>query len=410
MVFREKRVGKMKIAIVSSFGESCGNASFTAILRDTIISYTGHEVEVITLNLKILQSIVYQNRKLANVFISDVVNQLKNFDAVNIQLETGLYGTIPKDIVNRVIRLATANQKTSVTLHSPRLTNQENASTIRLSIKKILRLKLISGLKILIAAITPSINVNINKKILDALVKNKCRLIVHTIRAQQQIKFLYNYANIDVHPLRIVPENARLNTDSKLLTSLRQSFKFKNDDVVIGMFGYLSQYKGHLEALRAMHFLPANYKLIIFGRQHPQTIRPETIDPYLDLLILKVCKSRHLLNRVFFMGELSHNDLLNATATVDVVWLPYHENGQDGSGIASICCDLSERVLASSSFAFDELLKLIPYKNVTRFDIGNYLEMAHKTQWLMNSETSYSYQEKTFDLQTQAMLYVKDLV
>jgi hypothetical protein len=55
------------------------------------------------------------------------------------------------------------------------------------------------------------------------------------------------------------------------------------------------------------------------------------------------------------------------------------ETGQDGSGIASILFDLSKRVIASNCKAFDELIRLIPEYKCERFDIGNHLELAHKT-------------------------------
>lgn len=398
-----------KLAIISSFNESCGNAAFTKVIRDSIHAYTQQKVEVIGLNLPLLQSSQRKERKLADIYINDLCKKLRTFDAVNIQMEAGLYGSIPSDIVKRVSYLATACPITSVTLHSPRLISQDQQS-FRLGIKKILKLQLIKGLKILASSLAPAIHIATNRKILKNIIKARCKLIVHTLRAREQINNLYRYDNVEVHPLKMV--EARKEVSSTFLPLIKKGLGIEENAIIIGMFGYISLYKGHIEALSALKHLPTNYKLMIFGRQHPQTIRSNQIDSYINLLVLKISKSSLLRGRVFFMGELNEKDFVQAASEVDIVWLPYHENGQDGSGIASICCDVAKRVLASSSFAFDELTKLIPYKNMIRFDIGNYLEMAQKTELLINQENSHSdfdpYQ--LYNTQTQAMLYVKDMI
>ena len=110
-----------KLAIVSSYAESCGNADFTKVLHDSIEKYTDIEVEVLELNLTLLQSIDRKIRRSADAHIADLCKQLKKFDAVNIQMELGLFGTLPKDIKARVDSLLSANQKTTLTMHSPRL-------------------------------------------------------------------------------------------------------------------------------------------------------------------------------------------------------------------------------------------------------------------------------------------------
>jgi hypothetical protein len=96
---------------------------------------------------------------------------------------------------------------------------------------------------------------------------------------------------------------------------------------------------------------------------------------------------------------------------VDVVWLPYYENGQDGSGIASICLELAPRVLCSTSFAFDELFRLIRYRNCERFDIGNVLELAKKTEILMRRETPSKPfgDDSTYSLRSQAVMYANSV-
>ena len=295
-----------------------------------------------------------------------------------------------------------------MTLHSPRLVSSA-ASDARKGIKKVLTLKVREGVKDLIGGQLRKMGVHINKQAIQFLGRHGCRLIVHTERAREQIKALYHCDNIDVHPLRII-QHPHVGQPS-LLRRLRQSAEIAEDDTVIGMFGYISAYKGHLDALEAIRLLPPHYKLLIFGRQHPQTLKTDgKVDEYLQKVQVKVME-KDINDRVFFMGELGHADFQAAAGSVDVVWLPYYENGQDGSGIASICLELAPRVLCSTSFAFDELFRLIRYKNAERFDIGNVLELAKKTEMLMGREVpSKPYgDDSTYTLRSQALMYAKSI-
>jgi len=161
-----------------------------------------------------------------------------------------------------------------------------------------------------------------------------------------------------------------------------------------------------------MKYLPSKYKLLIFGRQHPQTLKLNgEIDYYLGLLINTINDNKWLKGRVFFLGELNDNEFLQVASSIDVTWLPYYETGQDGSGIASICLDLCNRVLCSTSFTFDELFKLIPYPNVMRFDIGNAMEMATKTGMMLRRDVQMMSNEdqSRYSILTQVLTYVKDL-
>jgi glycosyltransferase involved in cell wall biosynthesis len=396
-------------AIVSSYSESCGNATFAKVLRDTIELYCKVRVEVIELDLKLLQSIDRRVRRLADAHVNEICQQLKKFDAVNIQMEAGLYGTLPHDIVRRTKQIIDANTNTSITLHSPRLI-PATQSRVRSGLKKIALLNIIGGVRELLADHLAGIHIRINKKIIGHAVFRNRRLIVHTMRARDQIKSIYGYDKIDVHPIKFISEE--FTPSAHVLEHIRRELGLSDSAVLIGMFGYISAYKGHMDALRAMKYLPLNHKLLVFGRQHPQTLKSNgKIDDYLELLINTIESSKELKKRVFFIGELTDAEFLQVASYIDVAWLPYYETGQDGSGIAAICMDACKRVLCSTSFSFDELFKLIPYRNMMRFDIGNAMEIATKTGMILrrNEQIMSNEDQLVFSTRTQAITYVKDL-
>lgn len=363
------------------------------------------QVECIGLNLKLTQSVISDIRKKADKHIDDICAKLKGYDGVNIQLEAGLYGTIPKDIISRLKKIALANKNTSITLHSPRL--MPDASVNREMIKLLLKFRFFSAMKIYMNSKLTGIPLKINYELIKFFVKNKISLIVHTERAKEQINLFFEYDKVAVHPLKIVSSNNEV--DLTRFNEIKNKYNFTDQDVIIGMFGFINEYKGHSLALDAMELLPDNYKLLFFGRQHPQTLKANTlVDKYLSKLQKNILKSKRLKNRVFFMGEYDTPDFINLAGSVDFCWLPYVENGQDGSGIASICLDVSKRVMLSSSFAFDELIKLEPLRNgYNRFDIGNAIELAAKTQFndIIKNANANANDVNEFSINTQAQLY-----
>ena len=393
-----------KIAIVSSFSDSCGNAYFTKILMDSM-SENGVHVECLSLNLLLTQSVNSEVRKKADKHIDDICKKLKYYDGVNIQFEAGLYGTMPADIVRRTLKLVSANPHTSVTLHSPRLVS--DSASQREVIKNLLKLRIKTAVKMYFNELRRNVSTRLNAKVIKALVRKDVNIIAHTIRAQEQIGLFFNYGNVHVHPLKIVDDSH--DTSFDLINEIKERYKIKQSDKVIGMFGFVNEYKGHSLAIKTLSCLPKSYKLMFFGRQHPQTIKNnELVNNYIASLQHQTYADG-VSERVFFMGEYDNEDFINLAGSVDYVWLPYVENGQDGSGIASICMDVSNRVLCSSSFAFDELFRLIPdYNNYSRFDIGNYLELASKTlHFIPSKPKALTGEEKQYTLKSQAELYIK---
>ncbi len=259
----------MRMAIVSSFSDSCGNAAFTRVLRDSIEAHTDWSVEVIDLNPAVLQSVDGKARVAGNRHVDDICLKLKSYDAVNIQLEPGLYGIFPGDILARLKKLLSANPRTSATLHSPRLIGDKKY--FRAAVKAFFRVRPKEVLRSLFNDYKFNAHIRLNRRLIAHIKTLGLRAIVHTGRAQWQIGTFYNYHNVVVHPLRIVAPDYQPRAD--VLAGLRQQLGLSDDDIVVGMFGYITPNKGHMDALAAMELLGPEVKLLICGRQHPQTIQ-----------------------------------------------------------------------------------------------------------------------------------------
>jgi len=388
----------MHIAIISSIDESCGNAAFTNHLLQSLNDY-GVTANGIGLNLNYTQSVDKKIRKIADNQVKKIVESLKDFDGVNLQFEAGLYGTNGKDILKRLNLLLRSGKNTSVTIHSNRIF-PTNSLTFRSLAKAFFMLRFKTIFFSVGKLQAEKRSLKLNRAVVKACVEAKVEIIVHTKKSADAIMEMFNYDRVHVHPLKFTDPGKVLPNKVPISKVLH----LNSDVKTIGIFGFISKYKGIETAIEAMNYLPSNYHLVIVGRQHPQSIQEYSqIDSYIKKIIKKI-KENALTSRVHFLNELSDEELLEWAASVDFGWLPYLEVGQDGSGIASILFDIAQRVIASNAKSFDELLRLIPEYQCERFDIGNYLELAGKT--LNYREMRNLQTHSRFTCETQTKLYV----
>lgn len=392
-----------KIGIISSIDISCGNAHFTKVLSESMSALSGVEVELLGLDLELTQSLAANERRLANKHIVDICRRMKLLDAVNIQFEPGLYGGCFPDTAQRLKLLLDANPNTFVTHHAVRTVDRMNTPLLMLAaLESLLSLKPRQAIRQALEAKKLRMEIAAARSYVKIAAIRQRSMIVHTDRSARRIRNRWPDADVHVHPLRIVEPGITFREG--LIKELKQRLHLQPTTVTLGVFGYFGGYKGVDTALYALKRLPGNYHLMIFGRQHPQTIRQREAVGSSVAGLVKLIDRLKLSARVHFLGELNDHDFVDAAAGVDAVWLPYIEVDQDGSGIAAIAFDVAKRILASNSSAFDELLRLIPYEGVERFDIGNDLELAQKT---LSPSSVLSRPVSKYTLRSQAELYYR---
>lgn len=391
-----------RLAIISSYHELCGNATYTEVLKNEFAKYC--EVEVLPLKTDILSS---SNRKvaaLANRHIEDICKELKHYDYVNIQFEAGLYGNVRTDIIRRVEKIIDASPNLIFTMHRIDI---GDSLLDKGYIKRMVGGKLVQGLKMyrqntymakIYSTLISYLKAQSNKK--------NVNIMVHTKREKKNVEQLFGFKNVFDFPITFMNEEMRLRTRKpKERKDFLNKYGLKEDDKIIGLFGFISEYKGHETAIKALKFLPENYKIMIFGSQHPMSIMNNMkIDPYIDKLINLIevnsydianenMKTKSLPDpkksfdkRVYFAGCLNDEQFITALYCCDYAVLPYLETNQSGSGIASLVLESKIKSLYSNNKAFFELQKYYPNAFET-FDIGNYSELAYK---IMNYKDDYS--------------------
>lgn len=397
------RSGPLRLAIVSTYDEMCGIAGYTRALEQQLRPHA--EVTVFDLDQYLLRSPHARVQRLADRHIKEIAGRLREFDSVNIQLEYGTLGRTSNQIVRRFKRLVTASPAVSITFHTILGHDPLDWSALGYS--------LITGRLARMMRTIASFRRNRDLgartyRFLHARQrKQPINAIVHTKRDARLLHDVFRIRNVDHHPLSFIGaaeaeriRQAATREQFGILKTLPANAK------LIGSFGFLSPYKGFETALRALHYLPEDHHLLIFGGVHPQGIkREQAIDPYIQTLLdeahigqtiidsmadktmplsfnldaaSKDLLSRHpkdMHHRIHFLGVHNDESFMRAMALCDMVVLPYLEVGQSSSGPIAMALEMGCRVLASRTLAFLQFARYHP-NQIEFFDIGNYAELA----------------------------------
>ena len=101
--------GKPRLAIISTFDELCGIAGYTKALVPQLDDY--FDVTVFDLDQFFFRSEAKSVQKLADIEISRICEELRDFDVVNIQLEHGTLGRTKKAIFRRFEKIVKASPR-----------------------------------------------------------------------------------------------------------------------------------------------------------------------------------------------------------------------------------------------------------------------------------------------------------
>jgi glycosyltransferase involved in cell wall biosynthesis len=398
-----------RLAIVSTSSRLCGIAAYTAALRRQLSE--AFDVTVFDLNQYLLRSTHRRVRNLADQHIRDICRGIAEFDAVNLQLEHGTLGQHPTDIYRRFCSLAAAAPRLSVTFHTLLTPPRFDSANFT---KAVLRFQLRAAARI-------HAGYRRHRLLSRGLARHLLRIqrsktvsaIVHNRRDLYDAKYLYGIGNVFDHPLAFL---GSAEADSIRTRASRHALPILDalpaDAVLIGVFGFLNEYKGFGTAIEALHHLPPNHHLLIFGGIHPNEITArQPIHPYISSLFrdayigttvydrismpreasapalvlgpdrslseLLGAHPRDLSRRIHFMGALDDREFLTGMAVCDAVVFPYLEVGQSASGPISQALELGCRIIASCTRTF---LEFAEYHRdaIEFFDIGNHLELAER--------------------------------
>jgi glycosyltransferase involved in cell wall biosynthesis len=427
---------KPKLAIIGTFDDLCGIAAYVK----TMVRLLGEhfDISVFDLDQFIFKHPSPSVQRLAEAEIQQIAEALRGFDAVNIQLEHGLFGTSANMILRRLKKIIRASPTLVITFHT--ILSGERAS-LRSLVRSALRGHPLRGLQEFRQTrhdnvLTDAFYSFIRREQRRRKRRNPISIVVHTRRDSRMMRLVHGLKNIHDHPLaQLTPDRVaeiRSRADRSRFPGLG---KIPPDAILLGCFGFLSPYKGFDTAIKAVALLPKHYHLGIFGATHPGGTKPfSKRDAYVTRLLSLVHAGQRLLSlgkrrrlnvsvngkdlpeimaipnpadiseRVHFLGALSDDDFPVAIAVCDSVLLPYREVGQSSSGPLCLGIELGKHVIATRTKAFLQAQRY--YKNRYRtIDIDNHVELAQAVEAESRVGRDYPL-PTTFNAETNRAMYV----
>lgn len=432
---RADGVSRPRLAVVSTYNSLCGIASYTRSLEKTLEDV--FDITVFNLDQYLLRATHRRVRRFADRHVREICREIREFDAVNLQLEHGTLGSVRRDIHRRFCWILRAAPRISVTFHTVFVTEafdywtyakelgRFNLTKATALIRNYRRARLLSA--------------GIAKQLRRAQKIKPVSVIVHTRRDHAHMKYVYGLRNVFDHPLSFL-STADIAAVHETATRRRFAIldEVSDEAKLIGVFGFFGRYKGFETVIRALHHLPEQYHLLIFGGVHPNEIKAhQTIDPvlsslfeagYIDTSIaeriwrnpaagtpavslavddaardLLIDHPKDLSDRMHFLGARPDGEFLAGMAICDTVVFPYLEVGQSSSGPISQSLELGCRVIASRTHTFLQFSRYHP--NVIEFfDIGNHLELAARI--LARPEFDPQQRSLTFTTTTNKAVYL----
>jgi glycosyltransferase involved in cell wall biosynthesis len=401
---------KESLAIVSTGSKLCGIAAYAAALQRQLGD--AFDITVFDLDQYLLRSPHRRVRKLADRHIKEICRAIRGFDVVNLQLEHGTLGRYGGDIYRRFCWLTAAAPRLSVTFHTLVLPPSFDSAAF---------IKALATGRLRAAARVRSdfhrahlLSSGIARQLRRTQRRKQVSAVVHNRRDRYDATYLYGIRHVFDHPLAFLGE---AEADALRNGASRRRFAMLDDlppdTALIGVFGFLNEYKGIGTAIHALRYLPDNHHLLIFGGIHPHEIGGGRLrhpyigslfdDAYMDTTLydrmtaigaqsdapplvvaadqglreLLGAHPRDLSARIHFMGALAEPDFLSGMAICDAVVFPYLEVGQSSSGPISQALELGCRIIASRTHTFLEFAEY--HENAVEFfDIGNHLELAER--------------------------------
>jgi glycosyltransferase involved in cell wall biosynthesis len=427
--------GRPRLAIVSTYSELCGIAAYTRSLEGQLADV--FDIRVFDLNQYLLRSTHGRVRKFGDRHIQDICRELKDFETVNLQLEHGTLGRTARDIFRRFSWIVRAAPQLSVTFHT-----MFDAAAFDYArwLRAIARFGFAEAVAIRSEYNrTHLLSAGIATRLRRAQRFKPVSIVVHTRRDLWHMKYVHGLRQVYDHPLSFLSER-----EAKEIrrTASRRRFAIldalPSEAKLIGVFGFIGRYKGFDTVIRALHHLPDDHHLLIFGGVHPNEIKQhQPIDPNVSSLFeagfvdtnvaeriraipapgtptvsvavdssmrdLLIQHPKDLSRRIHFLGAPSDADFLNGMAICDAVVFPYLEVGQSSSGPISQALELGCRVIASRTHTF---LQFGQYHKemIEYFDIGNHLELAARI--LARPQYDIDARRLTYNVDTNKAIYL----
>jgi glycosyltransferase involved in cell wall biosynthesis len=143
----------------------------------------------------------------------------------------------------------------------------------------------------------------------------------------------------------------------QLKNEIRQRLKLQPTDTLLGVLGYMSPTKRFEDAVKALSFLPASYKLLIIGGTQATSAQGQAGKEahHYEQLLVRLIYEAGLQNRVLLTGLFLNEQLPTYLDCVDLFLAPYSQAFSGSFSAASVLMAAKKPLIASNCPAFLEV-------------------------------------------------------
>lgn len=368
----------IKILHVTSHNEICGIAKYQEQFVD------GMKLAK-DISHKFFKASPYQTRfmnsKQYSKVLEDFNKEIIDVDIIHIQHELAFY---KHSELKKMIKISRkSNKKVIVTIHTAFDVAYNKASLNIFNPRKF-----IDYLKTLR-------NQKKFEKIHIKPLKKANLLIVHNKSTKQSLLNIgFKSSNIKIIRMPVPTVNFKLKTNI-----VKDNLNFMKGDVIFCMVGFISPNKGLDQAIKALMYLPSNFKLAIIGGLHPMGRDEAYLDELTDFIAFHNLKSR-----VYISGYIEDDDNMNAMIReCNICIYPYKSNYYSYVSSAAVGNALANH-MPIIAYPTSTFLDLNDEKKIIIFcDSSNYYELARnlktvniekQSELSKNYATNYSYDKE----------------
>lgn len=277
---------KIRVLQFSTHNEECGIAKY----QEQFVACLSDAEGITTEYFKYSPN---QTKHMSAAEFSAVLEELKreltSFDILHIQHEISFFNSYELEkIINSANGLG---KRVIVTVHTDPQVGYIKPHLGGLGLKSFMHYfrAIVSSRRFLRKYVTP--------------LKSADTVLVHNKVTQES---LVSYG-VELSKIKIIPIPVPEISFSKTTNEIKKQLKHKDGDVIYCSVGFLSKHKGVLQAVKALSYLPDNYKLAIIGGNHPNANDEGFYNEVTDLIT-----ELNLRKRVYITGYVAEDERLNS--------------------------------------------------------------------------------------------------
>lgn len=345
----------IRVLHFTSHNEPCGIAKY----QEQFLEGMSRSLQV---HSDIFRLSPYTTRTMGNAEFCKVIHELRatlaSYDILHVQHEFDFFSG---DQLGQIAATAkTALKRLVVTVHSTRNVGEANLRLRGLSPRAFVHLAREARLRQQFerSHIQPL-------RAADVLIVHNQLAIERLLAAGVQRKAIRKFAHpvpVITHPVRSTEISRRLRTSGR--------------EIILGLVGFIGRQKGALEAIRALKFLPDNYKLAIIGGVHQLSQDYRLYDD-----IANTITELDLIDRVYITGYVKEDQrLIGLVGECDICVFPY------------------DRITYGNASSSTLALAFANHKPAVAYPTPSFREVAEETEALVLCDT-FSYYELAREIQ-----------